>query len=49
MVQSVKPPTLGCSSGRDLMVCGFEPRSLLGILSLPSPLKLVHTLSLEIK
>ena len=36
MARSVKPLTLDCSLGHDLMVCEIKPRVLFGILSLPS-------------
>ena len=55
MVQSVERPTLGFSSGHDLMVCGFEPHvglhavveRLLGILSLSASPLLMLSLSLS--
>ena len=53
MVQSVKHPTLGFSSGHDLTLGGIEPHiglladstDQLGILSLPSP---THSSSLPL-
>ena len=46
MAQLVKRLTLDFGSGDDLTVCGVEPQSLLGILSLSLSLCLSPTFSL---